>query len=126
LKIFVRRSFLFFYHKLHKLDVSVINQQIALFLASSSLITTFSLCSTMLYIRTPDYSSNWNSYLAPFKWQLWGAIVASTFLLAVGLHIVCNFGIVQENKHSQRHSLLEAFHCVFACLCWQGKKMMHL
>jgi hypothetical protein len=79
----------------------------------------------VLYIRTPDYSSNWSSYLAPFKWQLWGAIVASTFLLAVGLHIVCHFGTVQENKQSQGHSLFEAFHRVFASLCWQGKKLVH-
>ena len=85
---------------------------------------TFSLCSTVLYIRTPDYSSNWSSYLAPFKWQLWRAIVTSTFLLAIGLRIVCRFGTVQGNKQSQRHSFLEALHCVFASLCWQGKKLM--
>jgi hypothetical protein len=64
--------------------------------------------------------------LAPFKWRLWGAIVASTLLLAVGLRIVCHFGTVQENKQSQRRSLLEELHCVFASLCWQGKKLMHL
>jgi hypothetical protein len=64
--------------------------------------------------------------LEPFKWQLWGAIVASTFLLAVGLHIVCHFGTAQENKQSQRHSLLEAFHYIFASLCGQGKKLIHL
>jgi hypothetical protein len=80
----------------------------------------------VLYIRTPDYSSNWSSYLAPFKWQLWGAIAASTFLLAVGLRIVCHFGTVQENKPSQRQSLLAGLHCVFASLCWQGKKLRHL
>jgi hypothetical protein len=64
--------------------------------------------------------------LAPFKWQLWGATVASTFLLAVGLRVVCHFGTVQENKQSQPHSLLEALHCVFASLFWQGKKLMQL
>jgi hypothetical protein len=80
----------------------------------------------VLHIRTPDYSSNWSSYLEPFKWQLWGAIVASTFLLAVGLRIVCHFGTVQENKLSQGQSLLEAFHYVFASLCRQGKKLIHL
>jgi hypothetical protein len=52
--------------------------------------------------------------------------MTSTLLLAVGLRFVCHFGTAQEHKQAQRHSFLEALHCVFASLCGQGKKLMHL
>jgi uncharacterized membrane protein len=64
--------------------------------------------------------------LAPFKWQLWAAILAAIFLLAVSLHIVSRFGIVYGNKQSRRFSLFETFHCIFASICGQGKKLMRL
>jgi hypothetical protein len=89
-------------------------------------ITTCSVCSTVIFIRTPDYSLNWSSYLAPFKWQLWGAIVAAMFLLAVGLHIVCYFGNVYGNRKSQQCPLFYTLYCVLASFCGQGKKFRRI
>lgn len=86
-------------------------------------LTTFLLYRVVLFIQQPGSNElNGTIYLAPFKWQLWIAIMAAmlllVFFLSLSFYMAYNY-----TKIEQRHySLWESLFSVFACFCTQGNK----
>ncbi|KAJ4436552.1 hypothetical protein ANN_16584 [Periplaneta americana] len=75
-----------------------------------------------IYIREPEESRMyWNIFLAPFKWKLWSAVLASLLLLSGGLWFICFIGRRQGVPESQPYGLFNSLHCVYSGLLAQGQ-----
>jgi hypothetical protein len=64
------------------------------------------------------------TYLSPFKWQLWGAVVAA--MLVLNLALWACYNIRQRCfKTEQHHSVSESLFMVFRSFCAQGNKKIY-
>lgn len=79
------------------------------------------LFSTNLYVReTETLELHWSSFLAPFKRQLWFAIIAAIIFLTMLLLVSHKLSSYYGNSDSQDENLWELIYCVYGAFCGQG------
>jgi hypothetical protein len=85
------------------------------------------LCSTNLYIQgTETLELHWSSFLAPFKRELWFAIIAAIIVLTMLLVVSHEIRRWCGNTDSHQEHFWESFYCVYGAFCGQGKELFFL
>jgi hypothetical protein len=71
----------------------------------------------------PSFGTTWDTYLAPFSYKLWLAVLCTLLVLAAGLAITFNIGShigIEETDRITQYSLYDSFLYIFGCFCQQG------
>jgi hypothetical protein len=92
-----------------------------IFIQKFNFLTTFVFYRDVLFMQQQGSDKlNRTMYLAPFKWQLWGAVLAAMLLLTLALWLCCGVGHRCVKTEPRLYSFSESLFSVFGSFCSQG------
>lgn len=73
-----------------------------------------------MYIRTPPRNYSWRSFITPFKFSSWVAVLAACILLPIA-----HFGLLRLSRgfegYEQENMISDSYMMVIRGICNQGK-----